>query len=434
MPVFSKKNKSTVKPNFQGISISHRTTTVVDREQYALDAAGREQLLLSLRDLGGVQEALVLSTCNRTEVYVVSDTLTPADLFSFLCLSKGIPSTPDKISHYVGLADTEATAHHLFRVGAGLESTILGDQQIAGQIKESYQATCDLGMADTYLHRLMHTLFFTQKRIVNQTEFRAGAASVSYAAVQVALEAAQKFVQPAVLILGAGEMGSDVCRHLAKHHPAPITVANRTPGKAKALAEETGIKYLSMEAALSKVDQFPIVISTVSAPDPILTLQNTSRRMGPQWIIDLSVPRSVHATVGTQENIHVVDVDHIQAQTDAVLARRQAAIPAVEALVNEGLAEVHQWQQQQMFSPIIKEVKETLQEIRAGELARYLQKLSVEDHSLVEALTQNIIQKVLKIPVLQLKAACQRGEEGPLVDALRVLFDLEKDTKIHAKS
>ncbi|MEL6535348.1 MAG: glutamyl-tRNA reductase [Bacteroidota bacterium] len=418
-----------MKLNFQGISISHRTTSVTDRERYALDAAAQELLLLSLRDLAGVQEALVLSTCNRTEVYAVSDTLAPADLFAYLCLAKGISHPNKRAAHFVALPETAVAAQHLFRVGAGLESSILGDQQIAGQIKEAYQRSCDLGMADTYLHRLMHTLFFTQKRIVNQTDFRAGAASVSYAAVQEALKAAHDVSPPPVLILGAGAMGSDVCRHLVKHFSGPITVANRTLTKAKALAQETGVKYLPMQEALAHAGQYPIIISTVAAPKPLLTTQTLGASQGSQLIIDLSVPRSAEPLVGALEHIRVVDVDHIQAQTDAVLARRQAAVPAVERLVEEGLKELDHWQQQQLFTPIIKEIKETLQEIRAGELSRYLQHLSTEDHAMVEEMTQNIIQKVLKIPVLQLKAACLRGEEGPLVEALRVLFDVEESPK-----
>src|SRR6478735_6468154 len=224
--------------NFKALIISHRTAPVEIRERIALDESGCKNLMMSLREVTDSPEFLILSTCNRTEVYYTSEKDYSSEIIQLLGLQKGFENVNDIRDYFQSICQQEEAIEHLFGVSTGLDSQVIGDMQIPNQVKHAYQWAADLGFAGPFLHRLMHTIFFTNKKVAQETSFRDGAASVSYATVELAEELLADKIDPKVLIIGLGEMGADICRNFVNTSIKDITITNRTLAKAEELAEE----------------------------------------------------------------------------------------------------------------------------------------------------------------------------------------------------
>lgn len=412
---------------FKAISLSHKKAPVEIRELVSLTEENSRALLLQLREMLGISEALIISTCNRTEIYYAAEEDLSNELISLIGVQKGILRT-ETIHHYFQpITETEAAVRHLFRVAMGLESMVVGDLQISHQVKRAYQWTADANMAGPFLHRLLHAIFFTNKKVVQQTPFRDGAASVSYAAAELVEELTANLVNPQVLLVGLGEIGADVCRHLSKQPNLYLTVSNRTLAKAEALAAECGARVLPFEEVQSAICDANVVISSVALPQAFITRSalEASNRLGYQIYIDLSVPRSIESSVDELPGVLLYNVDNIQNLASAALERRKEAIPAVEALIEEAIAEFDDWTRDMLVSPTIQKLKNALEQIRQEEVSRYLKNSNEQEAELVDRITKSMMQKIIKLPVLQLKAACKRGEADTLIDVLNDLFNLE---------
>lgn len=411
---------------FKALTLTYHTAPVEVRERYALNEAEAKQLLQMLQEQG-IQEAMVLSTCNRTEIYYSSEEPQEALLFYALGMLKSYPIDQDK-QYFLHLGDQREAVRHLFEVSLGLDSQVLGDLQIINQVKRAYQWAADLNMAGPFLHRLMHTIFFVNKRVVQQTAFRDGAASTSYAAVEIADEISTAIHEPVVLVVGVGEIGADVCRNLVGRPVGEVIITNRTYEKAEALAAETGFRaepFDKLDALLHKAD---IIISSVGMAQPLFNKERVAALpiASFKYFIDLAIPRSVAKEVEDIPGIVVYNVDDISQRVQASLEIRKQAIPQVRALMEEGLGEFEEWLKEMEVSPTIKKLKNALEEIRQKEIAKYLKHLDEKERAAVERVTKSMIQKIIQLPVLQLKAACKRGEAETLVDVLNDLFNLEK--------
>ncbi|MFW5759957.1 MAG: glutamyl-tRNA reductase, partial [Cyclobacteriaceae bacterium] len=196
--------------NFKALSVSFKNTPLEIREKLALDEEMTERLLRFFKEFSSLSEILLISTCNRTEIYYSGDEITSLEIIKMLCIEKGL-SNPDKLLHYFQPYHGTEAVEHLFRVALGLEAQVVGDLQITNQVKRAYQLSADYDMAGPFLHRLMHTIFFANKRVVQETAFRDGAASVSYAATELVEELTTHIINPKILVLGLGEIGADVC-------------------------------------------------------------------------------------------------------------------------------------------------------------------------------------------------------------------------------
>ncbi len=418
---------------FKVLSLSHKKAPVEIRELVSLSEDNCRALLLQLREVLDISEALVVSTCNRTEIYYAAEQDYSQELVGLIGVQKGILKT-EAIRHYFNsITETEAAVRHLFRVSMGLESQVIGDLQISHQIKCAYQWTADADMAGPYLHRLLHAIFFTNKKVVQQTAYRDGAASVSYAAAELVEELTANLLEPHVLLVGLGEIGADVCRHLSKRPNQHLMVSNRTIGKAEALAAECGARVIPFEEVNTAIRDANVVISSVAMPLPFITRASleSGERLAYQIYIDLSVPRSIEPAVDELPGVLLYNVDNIQNLASAALERRIAAIPQVEALIEEAIAEFNDWTRDMMVSPTIQKLKNALEQIRQEEITRYLKSSSSQEAQLVDKITKSMMQKIIKLPVLQLKAACKRGEAETLIDVLNDLFNLEEQTEAH---
>ncbi|MFN8353806.1 MAG: glutamyl-tRNA reductase [Spirosomataceae bacterium] len=412
---------------FKSISLSYKTAPLAVREQVALSEVEAKSLMLSLRETFELQDLLVVSTCNRTEIYYASPDNHSTNIVKMLLIQKGLVNVSEYLDYFQITNDHAASVRYLFEVALGLHSKVVGDLQIPNQIKHAYQWSADMGMAGPFLHRLMHTIFFTNKRVTQETSFRDGAASTSYATVELIEELTQHIAQPKVLIVGLGEIGTDVCKNLADKAFADITVTNRTLSKAQKVADGHNFKVAPYENLVEQIAQADVVVSSVRMDSPLITknLVGSLTILTFKYFIDLSVPRSVAHDVEDVAGVLVYNIDGIQKRADEALQRRLEAIPQVHALIDEALVSFDDWSKEMVVSPTIQKLKNALEQIRKEELARYLKNLTPEETEKVDKITQGMIQKILKLPVLQLKAACKRGEAETLIDVLNDLFNLE---------
>ncbi len=415
---------------FKSISLSHKTAPLSVRELIALNEDEAKQLMLRLRDFFGLSDLLVVSTCNRTEVYYASEQNSNAEIARLLLIEKGLTDTDSYLPYFQFFDAHTDAVQHLFEVCTGLHSQVVGDMQIPNQVKQAYQWSADLDMAGPFLHRLMHTIFFTNKRVAQETSFRDGAASVSYAAVELIDELTGNRPDPNILVIGLGEIGADVCKNLADRNVQNITLCNRTQAKSEALAEQYGFRVADFADLMPEIQRADVIISSVMRDEPLITpalLQNINV-LTYKYFIDLSVPRSVDASVEQIPGVLVYNIDHIRNRADEALNRRLAAIPQVESLIAQAVAEFGDWSKEMIVSPTINKLKNALEQIRKDEIARHLKHLSPDESEKVDKITRGIMQKIIKLPVLQLKAACKRGEAETLIDVLNDLFDLENQT------
>ncbi|WP_420150000.1 glutamyl-tRNA reductase [Spirosoma sp.] len=418
---------------FKAISLSHKTAPLQVRELIALNEDEAKRLMLRLRDFFGLADLLVISTCNRTEVYYAFEQDLNADIARLLLIEKGLINTDNYLPYFEFFNAHDDAVRHLFEVCVGLHSQVVGDMQIPNQVKQSYQWSADLEMAGPFLHRLMHTIFFTNKRVAQETPFRDGAASVSYAAVELIEELVGDHQSPNVLVIGLGEIGTDVCKNLEARsggvwNRANITLCNRTQAKAEALASQLGFRVANFADLTDEIQRADVIISSVMLDDPLITptLLQTIKVLTFKYFIDLSVPRSVDAAVEQIPGVLVYNIDHIRNRADEALQQRLAAIPQVEAIITQAVTEFGDWSKEMVVSPTINKLKNALEQIRRDEIARHLKHLTPDESEKVDKITRGIMQKIIKLPVLQLKAACKRGEAETLIDVLNDLFDLEK--------
>ena len=413
---------------FRVISLSHKSAPVHIRELISLDETAIQRLLLKLKEFFSVTDALVLSTCNRTEIYYSHELDLSVELVKLIGIERGLADAIAYLDYFQNLNEEKEAVAHLFRVSMGLEAQVVGDIQISNQVKRAYQAAADLELAGPFLHRLMHTIFFTNKRVVQETAFRDGAASLSYATIELIESLTQNIFQPRVLVIGLGEIGEDVAKNMVHLPSAQIKIANRTYSKAEEIGLPLGFEVIPFEACQKAMEEADVIVCSVRMQEPFITKQLVESFTIPSFkvFIDLSVPRSIETTLEDLPGVVLYNVDNIRSKATAALQNRLDAIPSVEAILEESIEEFEAWQKEMIVSPTIQKLKQSLEQIRQEELGRYLKNVGEKEFVLIDKITKSMMQKVLKVPVVQLRAACQRDEAAEMIELISDLFDLEK--------
>lgn len=410
---------------FKALVLTYKTAPLEIREQVSLNEASTRKFLNFFREYVPATDVLIVSTCNRTEIYYSAETDCTQQIFEGLKLIKGIPAGFE--SSFSTMENQEAI-QHLFEVAIGLDAQVVGDLQISGQVKNAYQWSADEQMAGPFLHRLLHTIFFVNKRVVQETSFRDGAASISYAAKELADDLTAGMNNPKVLVVGVGEIGNDVCLNLVNTRLKNVTILNRTIEKAEKLAATCGFQFVGMDKLEAELATADVIISSISTQQPIITreLFNSTPIFSHKYFIDLSIPRSIEPSLEEIPGVIVYNIDDLKEKTNAALEKRRASIPHVQKLINEALTEFMDWSKEMIVSPTIQKLKNALEQIRKEELARYLKNSTPQESEKLEELSRSLMQKILKYPVLQLKAACKRGDAESLTEILHELFNLER--------
>ncbi len=420
--------KASMQQKFRALSLSHKTAPVKIREVIALDDRTIHDILLKLKDFFSLGDALILSTCNRTEVYYSHELDLSTEIIKLVGLEKGLADILNYSEYFEIYEDDREAINHLFRVSIGLEAQVIGDIQIANQVKRAYQASADLDMAGPFLHRLMHTIFFSSKRVVQETSFRDGAASLSYAAIELIESITSNTFQPRILIVGVGEIGKDVVKNMVYLPDAKVKITNRTRSKAEAIAAEHGFEVVDFEDCEDAIAESDVVVSSIQRSEPFITKDSIKnlKIQSYKLFIDLSVPRSVETAVEEVPGVILYNVDNIKSKASEALERRLSAIPEVEQIISEAIDEFYSWKKEMLVSPTINKLKESLEKIRQEELQRHLKKADQKEIELVDRITKSMMQKILKVPVVQLKAACQKDQAEQMIDLISDIFDLEK--------
>ena len=407
------------------LGVSYRSAPVHLRERFSCNSAKSTQLLLQLREVLAIEEAMVLSTCNRTEVYYVSKQDHSHDICALLCAD-----TLDMQAHtsiFYKKNTSEEAISHLFSVALGMDAQLLGDQQVLHQTKRSYQLSTEAEMAGPCLHRLMHSIFYSHKQVARETSWCNGTTSVAYAAVELLRDLLKDQKEIRVLLLGLGEIGKDIGRNLQYLGAKSVYVANRTQHKATTLAKNYGYEAIPFDEYTTYLKQVEVVVSCIEHSGPFITKNMLKQRQVPcSYLLDLSVPRSIESSVAELPGVLLYNIDDLKGSTSQTLAQRKAALPAVSQIAQSAQANFLAWRQENAFSSVIHRLKEVLEQLRKEEMTRYLKEFSAEESKKMDKVTRSLLQRIIKYPVLQLKAACKRGEASSMVDLLSELFDLEK--------
>lgn len=409
--------------DFRVLKVSYKQASLAMREAVSFDEASAKRFMFEVREVLGIEEMLILSTCNRTEIYYRAEKTFKNHICILLDIHQEL-SEPS-VDLFTEISDRVAL-EHLFRVAIGLESQVLGENQITNQVKKSYQWSADENMAGPFLHRLLHTIFFTNKRVEQETAFRDGNASTSSLAVDLVKNFITKFNAPKVLVVGLGEIGRVVVDNL-KSISGEVTLVNRTKSKAELLAEETGFNVGDFENLDKLVNDHHVIVTSAASQSYLITDESLDNDGKIKLIVDLGLPRNVDPSLERRSDLLIYNVDQLSLKKNVALDERAKLVPAVEIIIEETLNEFSSWSQEMEVSPTIKKLKQALEDIRTTELARHLHNITEEEAARLEIVTKNMIQKVIKLPVLQLKAACKRGEAETLIEVLNDLFNLENE-------
>ena len=406
---------------FKALGISYKNTPIHVREKVAFTEEEAGRFLMQLKETFSIEEALLISTCNRTELYFTSQEEIDSEIIKLIAVFKTLAS--NELTDYFSCFDSAGASQQLFRVSLGLESQVLGDIQISNQVKRAYRQSADLNLAGPHLHRLMHTIFYANKRVVQETRLQDGTASVASVAVDLIEGFAGNIENPRIALIGLGEIGQNVLENLNSEE-ASITLVNRTKSKADKLAEGKAIEVCDFSDLDKVIEESDVIISAVATSDPIISAANFNAEVVHKLLIDLSVPRSMDADLEGIPGISLYNVDQLTERTQKARELREKAIPDALNIIEEELTSFFSWKNEMGVSPTIQRLKVALDQIRKEELARH-KKLSEKEIELLEVVTKSMIQKVIKLPVLNLKAACKRGEAETLVGVLNDLFNLE---------
>lgn len=423
------------------LGLNHKTAPIDLREKLAFQEPELERALLRLRSLPFLKESMILSTCNRVELYAVSTEVEKAigALKDFLSEHHGLPlgQFEKTLYHYIG----EEAIGHLFRVASSLDSMVVGEPQILGQLKSAYALATELKTSGLVLHRLLHRAFNVAKRVRSETRIGNRAVSVSSVAVELAERIFGGLGQRTVLLLGAGEMCELAARHLMAGGAGTILVTNRTFDRALSLASEfkgEAIPFDRLEEGLKRAD---IVISATDSPYFLITHSQISklmrqRKQRPIFFIDIADPRDVEPAVGDLENVYLYNIDDLQKVANENIKDRQQEAQKAEAIVQEEVVRFVRWYQSLEITPTIIALRERCEAIRKREVEKMLSlhpHLSEKERQSLEAMTQAIINKILHGPISRLKGGEEEAMSHLYVDALRALFQLPDPTRPDGK-
>jgi len=381
-------NNSKIK--FYNIGISYKKADVQTRGLFSLTQNNQINLLNEAKQRG--MALFVLSTCNRTELFGFAEH--PFQLIELLCkYSKGTVEEFSKVS-YINI--NHDAIHHLFRIGTGLESQILGDYEIVGQLKMAFKQAKKQKVTNAFLERLFNSILQASKKVKNQTKLSTGTTSVSYAAVQYIISNLPDYNTKNILVFGLGKMGKHTCKNLAEYtHNKSVCLINRTSIKAqKFVKEHSSIRHADFEDLTKEISNSDVLIVSTGADQPTITEQHVSKQKK-LLVLDLSMPKNVDEVIGSYDLVDLVDLDTLSRITDKTLAMRNEEIPKAEAIISVIKEEFFNWLDNRKFAPTIKALKFKLETFKEAELVTVKKKLSHDfNEEQAELISNKIIQKI----------------------------------------
>ncbi len=409
--------------------VNHRTAPIEVRETLAFSSAEKSQLLGRLRANPGTTEAVVLSTCNRTEVYVVDSTGDSTALIRSIFSER----LGEDVSRYLYIRHDREAVNHLYRVAAGLDSMILGEAQIHGQVSEAWENSREHSGAA--LNRLFQYAHLVGSRAREETGIGRGAGSVSSSAVQLAKKIFGSLNGRKAMVLGAGEVAEIALDCLQKEGVRVAIVANRTFERAEELARQHGSVAMHYDECWSSLHTVDVLICSTASPHTVVKVAHIEpaiamRNDRPLCILDIALPRDVDADVGGLENVFLYDLDDLRAAAAANIERRHEDVPAAEQIIGDEVEKYWSWLAGLAAVPVVTEFREHMDKVRADELAAALRRidgLTEQQTEGLEKFSRSLMNKFLHEPTVRLRAAAANGRGLGVVDVARYLFALETD-------
>ncbi|MFQ6132375.1 MAG: glutamyl-tRNA reductase [Armatimonadota bacterium] len=413
------------------VGLSHKTAPVEVRERVSFSRKNLLESLPLLTGLEGVAEGMIMSTCNRTEIYAAAgDGCHPHDqLRQFLCLRHQVP--PEQLLPHLYSMEDAAAVRHLYSVAAGVESMVVGESEVLGQLREAAAIAKEEGALRGPLQRLMDEAIRVGKLVRTETGVSRGSLSVASVAVNLAQSIFADLAQTVVLVLGAGETGELVVRHLLAEGVPSVIVSNRTYERALELAAEFGGEAIKFDEFPGRLASADIVIGSTAAPRPVLRRDTVAQAMRersgePLFLIDIAVPRDVEPAVGEMDSVYLYDIDDLEAVVAQNAAEREREVARAQEIIEEETAAFLRWLRQRSITPTIVELKEHVESILAAESHRMRNKFSTDrDRELAERLAQGIANKLLSQPFQQLKRSARARDGHAMAEAVRRLFGLD---------
>jgi glutamyl-tRNA reductase len=415
------------------LGLNHKTAPIELRECIAFAPDQTADALVYLKNEPEVSEVLLFSTCNRVEVLLVTEQITEAVDKAKRLIARFNQIALSEFENVLYIHTGDQAVRHIFRVAASLDSMVVGEPQILGQIKQAYRLATQQRAAGVVLNRLLHRAFFVAKRIRSETGIGGHAVSISYAAIEMGRKIFGSLEGKKVLLIGAGEMAELAVAHLIRNRAGDILVANRTFERAVELGRRfrgSPIKFEELIASLSDVD---IVISSTGSPDFVVKREHLKgvlrkRRNRPLFFIDIAVPRDIDPHINRLSNTYVYDIDDLKGVIDENIGDRQREAIKGERIVEEAVINFRRWYDSLDVVPTIKALRKKLEDIAAVEVKKTLQAdgVSEEGRQAVERMTQSLINKILHDPTDVLKRNGCQGGRSAYLDITRKLFKLDE--------
>lgn len=404
--------------NFYAIGLNYKKADADIRGHFSISEYARKAILKQAKE-NGITSLCVISTCNRTELYGFAHH--PSELIEILC-----EHTQGTVAEFAKVAYVykDATAvSHIFKVGTGLDSQILGDFEIISQLRNGFKHSKKLGLLNPFMERLANAMIQASKRIKNETEISAGATSVSFAAVQYIMARVPYVSEKNILLFGIGKIGRNTCENLIKHTKnEQITLVNRTKIRAEEMAGKFNLIVKDYCDIQSEIAQSDILVVATGAQLPTISEELLYLKK-PLLILDLSIPRNVAPNVTENELVTLVHLDDLSRVTDQTLAHRQSQIPLAEGIIMEIESEFNTWVENRKFAPTIKALKTRLSEIKSDEIDNQRRKLSNFNEEQAEIISSRIIQKITTHFANHLKN--ESGSTQESVELIRKVFQID---------
>jgi glutamyl-tRNA reductase len=414
------------------LGVNHKTTPVAVREKIAL-SSGYEEPLAALKKIEGLREYYLLSTCNRVELLLIAEqgAMVEELIIRFLF---GNQFSPQECHQYLYILRGQEAVHHLFMVAASLDSMVIGEAQILGQLKEAYRYAAQFNCTGPLLNKLLHKSFSVAKRVRTETSIGSSAVSISYAAVQLAKKIFGNLGNKKVMLIGAGEMAELAAEHLVGQGVESVVVANRTLARAIDLAKRFNGRAVSMEELIGQLQHVDIIISSTGATGLILKKEDVkpvmrSRMNRPLFFIDIAVPRDLDPKLAELENIYLYDIDDLSSVVEGNKAERDKEAVKATRIVDEETLKFERWYRGLAVTPTIQELRQKIDKITHDELERTLARMtsiSDNDRKALERMIGAIGSKFLHDPLTYIKSESCAGRDNSdqKVTIIRELFGL----------
>lgn len=419
-----------------GVSINHKTSPIEVREAFHLS---RDEIInfIPILKESLFTQGIILSTCNRTEIFGLpkSNDISCNNIIEHIINYKN--SHGIRADHFKEYFSRNAVKH-LLSVASGIDSLILGDSQILGQVKEAFQLSEDHNFSGTVMRRIIDTSIRVGKRAIHETELGKGAVTVSYAAVQIIEKIFTDLSTKKALIIGAGETGELAAIHLYDRGVENISISNRTVERAKLLAEKISGKTIPFDEIKNQLFQFDIIVSATSSEEFIVDFDDVKtamkkRRHNPIVITDIAIPRDVNPKVKKLDNVFYNDIDSLHIIIDENLRKRKIAVPIVEKIIREEMSNLFAWYNTLEVVPTIKVIRDFFKNIEKDELEKIKHKVSEEDYRKIEEMTKRLLGRILHNPTIKLRKLAESGTHHEEINEdtmiLRELFGLENQPK-----